>query len=99
MQGFGKVGGVVVRCLGLAGVRRDRPVTMGGVESFFASGGRRHVIIGSPWAITASLLVGVKIVETRALTGSGSGRPRLGGDVAGEARPGSAAGRLRVRSP
>ena len=37
------------------------------------------------WAMTASLLVGAKIVETRAPAGSGAGRAEPGGDVAGEA--------------
>ena len=53
----------------------------------------------SYWAATASLLVGAKTVETRALTGSGAGRAELGGDIAGEAGPGSAARRPRARSP
>ena len=35
----------------------------------------------SYWAATASLLVGAKTVETRALTGSGAGRAELGDDI------------------
>ena len=51
------------------------------------------------WAMTASLLVGAKMVETRAPAGSGAGRAEPGGDGAGEAGPGGAAGTPRAGWP
>ena len=52
------------------------------------------------WAMTASPLVGAKmVVETRAPAGSGAGRAEPGGDGAGEAGPGGAAGAPRAGWP
>ena len=51
------------------------------------------------WAMTASLLVGAKIVETRAPAGLDRAEPSPGGDGAGEAGRGSAARTPRAGSP